>query len=133
MGRTATGLSVKERRTTRRMVLHRCRARVRRCLWRLWVPTGPEHTAKVVNVGLGGLTLRGQQHYRLGEHMAVTLYQKGRRDKASDGLTLHGRVAWCAAPGSGTRELVGIQFTGRPQMIRRRLTTWIARHKTLLS
>jgi len=133
MGRAVVGLSIKERRATRRMALHRCRARVRHCLWRLWVPTGPEFTAKVVNVGLGGLTLRGQQHYRPGEYVAVTMYQKGRRDEAGEGLTLHGRVAWCTAPGSGTRENVGVQFTGRPQAIRRRLTTWIARHKTLLS
>ena len=114
------------------MPIHRCRARVRRCLWRLWVPTGPEYTATVFNLGFRGLALRGQQHYRPGEHLVVTLYPKGRSRGPEDRLTLRGRVAWCAAPGGSFRETVGIRFSGRPQVVRQRIAAWAARNKSRL-
>lgn len=127
-----SGLGIKERRETPRMPIHRCGARVRRCVWRLWVPTGPEHTATVFNLGSRGLALRGQQHYRLGEHVAVTLYSKGGGHGPKDSLTLRGRVMWCAAPGGSSRETVGIQFTGRPQAVRQRIAAWASRNKSRL-
>ena len=127
------GQAISERRSRPRMPLRHCRARIRRCPWRLWIPSGQEAITPVLNLSLGGMAIVGRHHYRLGEHVLATLYPKGQARAARARLTVRGRVAWCVAPGSGTRELVGIQFVGRSAALHRRITDWAARHRHLLA
>ena len=132
MGPMVAEKGLKERRASRRMAVHRCGARVRRCLRWVGLGTGPEFRATVVNLSLDGLALRSPQHYRTGECVMVTLYCRGQEGSKRQPITLRGRVVWCSAPGSGTREMVGIQFTGRPAVYRKRGASWVARNKGIV-